>query len=244
MGSGGGDLQLGKGILSGFGPNVLPRDGTKVLALSSGSARRPTDPDYHDVSGYSKDSTPHVAPPGYPKPSPVCPGITPGAPQDSAGLKVVIHTPKDAKSLSFNVDFYSYEFPSFVCSQYDDVFVALMDPKPAALIDGNLSFDSTGDALSPHSNLISVCSPQMAGGLTFACPLGTSQLVGTGFDQQVNGSAATGWLLTTAPVDQPGEDMTLLFAIWDAGDGVEDSTVLVDNFKFVLNAAPTVTVAN
>lgn len=249
MGDGGqqgnGDLSLGKGILSGFGPNVQVREGAKLLALSTGSARQPSDgASYHSVGGYWKDNGVHQAPTGFPKASTTCPGVTPGEPHDSAGLQVVIHTPNDAKSIAFDVDFYSYEFPNFVCSQYDDSFVAIMNPKPAALTDGNLTFDSNGDALSPHSQLLRVCTPAMAGGQNFACLLGPAQLTGTGFDEQVNGSAATGWLLTTAPIAQPGADITLLFSIWDSADGVEDSTVLVDDFKFVLTDATTVTVPN
>ena len=245
MGDGGqngdGDLQLGKGILGGFGPNVHPLDGTKLLALSTGSARQPSDgASYKNVSGYWKDNAEHTAPAGYPKTTATCPGVTPGATYDSAGLRVVVHTPADAKSLHYALDFYTYEFPNFVCSQYDDVFVAIMDPKPPALADGNLSFDSVGDLLSPHTSLLRVCEPATAGGIIFSCPLGTSQLSGTGYDQP-NSSAATGWLVTTAPLPDPGSDISLLFTIWDSGDGVQESTILIDDFRFELTDATTAT---
>jgi hypothetical protein len=42
---------------------------------------------------------------------------------------------------------------------------------------------------------------------------------------------STGWLSTTAPI-QPGEDVTLRFVIFDEGDGVLDSAVLIDNFQW------------
>jgi hypothetical protein len=70
-----GELALGKGILDHFGNVVVPREGAKVLALSSGAARNPTDPGYEDPGGYNKDSSPHGAPPGYPKESPSCQGV-------------------------------------------------------------------------------------------------------------------------------------------------------------------------
>jgi hypothetical protein len=244
MGDGGqngdGDLQLGKGILSNFGSVVKPREGTKLLALSSGSARNPTDPNYHSVSGYWKDNTPHNNPTGglFPKDSPSCPGVmTAGSSiYDSAGLQLVIHTPTDAKGISFDFDFYTYEFPDFVCSPYNDSFIALLEPKPANLPDPNISFDSMGNNISVNAGFVTVCSPQTAGGKNFPCAKGTAELAGTGFDEQApNGSAATSWLTTTAPVPA-GQDITLTFAIWDTGDGVLDSTVLVDNFKFQLNA--------
>jgi len=42
---------------------------------------------------------------------------------------------------------------------------------------------------------------------------------------------STGWLSTTAPIS-PGEDVTLRFVIFDEGDGVLDSAVLLDNFQW------------
>ena len=42
---------------------------------------------------------------------------------------------------------------------------------------------------------------------------------------------STGWLSTTAPI-QPNEDITLRFVIFDEGDGVLDSAVLLDNFQW------------
>jgi hypothetical protein len=49
----------------------------------------------------------------------------------------------------------------------------------------------------------------------------------TGGDFSEN-HAATGWLQTHANI-VPGEELTLRFAIWDAGDDALDSTVLIDN---------------
>ncbi len=45
---------VGHGILKGFGPNVHPQEGKALLALSSGTARQPSDPGYEAVSGYDK----------------------------------------------------------------------------------------------------------------------------------------------------------------------------------------------
>lgn len=222
------DLTTGKGILDHFGSAVSPREGAKMLALSSGSARNPGEQDYYDVGGDWKDSNPHGAPPGYPKESPSCPGTVTGEPYDSAGLRLVIKTPTDAKSFTFDFDFYTYEFPVYICSEYNDFFVAMMSPTPSGLPDGNISFDSQGNTISVNAGFLQVCTPQSAGGKQFDCPLGTGELNGTGFEDH----AATSWLTTTAPIDAPGSDITLHFTIWDSGDGVLDSTTLIDNFKF------------
>lgn len=224
----------GKGMLSNFGP-VAPREGGQILVLSSGAARDPGDPGYQAPSGYQKDydifdpiGSAHGAPAGYPKESPACPGVITGDPYDSAGLSVRIKTPTDAKSLSFNVNFYTFEFPNYICDIYNDFFVAMMTPKPAALPDGNISFDPDGNTISVNAGFLDVCTPQVAGGKNFACGQGIGDLAGTGFE----GAAATGWLETKAPIEAPGSEITLLFAIWDSGDAVLDSTVLIDNFKF------------
>jgi hypothetical protein len=238
--------KIGWGILPNFGPNVKLQEGAKALVLSSGTARRPADPGYDSPAGHDKMYT-TGAPPGYPKESPACPDVTTGEPHDSAGLRLVLQTPTNAKSLSFNFDFYTYEFPNYICSEYNDFFVAMLSPKPANQPDGNISYDSKGNTISVNAGFLQVCKPQVASnGQSFACALGPNQLQGTGFEldyfgEATDNSAATGWLKTTTPVDKPGSQITIDFAIWDSGDGVLDSTVLIDNFQFGLDDTPTQT---
>ncbi len=237
------ELLRGKGVLGGFG-SVTPREGSKLLAISSGTARGPNDPGFIDPGGDWKDFTPHGSPPGYPKESPACPGVVTGEPYDSAGLRLVIQTPTDAKSLSFNLDFYTYEYPDYVCDTFNDFFVAMMTPQPAGLVDGNISFDPMGNTISVNAGFLDICNPSNAGGKNFACSQGYGQILGTGFDSNqsfefgIQGSGATGWLETKAPVE-PGTEITLHFAVWDSGDGVLDSTTLIDNFKFELSETVT-----
>lgn len=238
------ELLAGKGILGGFG-SVAPREGGKLLAISSGAARAPSDPGFVDPGGDWKDDFPHGAPPGYPKESPACPGVITGDPYDSAGLRVVIKTPTDAKSISFNLDFYTYEYPDYVCSEFNDFFVAMMTPTPSGLVDGNISFDPNGNLISVNAAFLDQCNASNAGGLNFPCSQGYSAIVGTGFDSNesfqfgIQGSGATGWLETKAPIEAPGSEITLHFAVWDSGDGVLDSTTLIDNFKFEADTTTT-----
>lgn len=237
-------LDTGKGLLSHFGSAVTPREGVTMLAISSGAARNPGDPDFYPpgepdfYSGDWKDSQVHGVPAGYPKEAPACPGVVSGDPYDSAGLRLRVKVPSDAKSLSFNINFFTYEFPEFICSPYNDYFVAILDPKVPELPDGNISFDSQGNTISVNAGFLQVCTPQTAGGKNFDCPLGPGDLAGTGFDTQPSGSAATGWLETKAPVDA-GSEITLLFTTWDSGDGILDSTTLIDNFKFEIDETST-----
>ena len=149
-----------------------------------------------------------------------------------------IKTPADGLSFSYNLKFYTSEFPNYICSTFNDFFVAMMTPVPAGLPDGNISFDSMGNTISVNAGFLDVCTPQMAGMKNFPCPAGTAELSGTGYDA----GAATGWLVTTAPVEAPGQEMTLRFAIWDSGDARLDSLILIDNLVFELGAAEVGTV--
>ena len=227
---------LGHGILPKLGVNAA-QAGKTMLAISSGSARDPLDPGYHPVSGWSKGYT-TGAPAGYPKASTSCAGTGFGGfaqgQHDGAALKVKIRVPSNAKSFKFQQNFFTYEFPAFICSDYNDFYVAIMDPKPPSLPDGNIAFDQDGNPISVNNSLLQVCKPQSAGGKSFNCPLNDSTLAGTGFE----GHAATGWLTTTAPVDTVrGKEITLMWTVWDQGDGILDSTALVDDFQWSLDAA-------
>ena len=159
----------------------------------------------------------------------------------------MIQTPTNAKSLSFSLDFYTYEFPNYICDVYNDFFVAVLSPKPAGQSDGNVSYDEKGNTISVNAGFLQVCHPQKASnGVFFDCPLGPEQLAGTGFDIDGFGfestnSAATGWLRTTTLLESPGLPITLDFAVWDSGDGYLDSTVLIDDFRFGLEETPTQT---
>ena len=187
-----------------------------------------------------------AAPDGFPIESPACPGVITGAVNDPAALELRIRVPTNAKSFKFNLNFYTFEFPEYICSQFNDFFVTLMDPPPPTAVKGNISFDQDTNPISVNNSLLQVCVAQKAppnpqdGGAQkdFPCPLGPGLLDNTGFAAPTNSGphAATGWLVTSAPV-APGSIVTLRFAIWDSGDPVLDSTVLIDNFEWSVDPA-------
>jgi hypothetical protein len=229
-----GNFQLGHGNLTKLGVNK-PQQGSHMYSTSSGTARDPNDPGYQNVGGFDKMFTVGAAA-GYPAPAPACPGMITGQPHDGMGLRLTIRVPTNAQSFSFDSNFFTYEFPVYICSPYNDAYVVEMAPAPkGASTGGNVVFDQSGNPISVNNALLQVCDPQMAGGKNFTCPLGSTTLQGTGFgnDKSMDGNhAATGWLRTTVNVDPSlkGKDITLLFAVWDSGDGILDSTALVDNF--------------
>jgi hypothetical protein len=232
---------LQHGILKKFGGNIGPRSGANFAVLSSGTARTPDYPGWQEPLNDSYDSSNEVsAPAGWPKNSPGCPDPGDKLANDSVNLKLTIKVPTNAHGFSYALDFYSSEYIEYVCSTFNDSFVALLDTK--AMLDpknaGNISFDAKGSPINVNSGFFEVCKGGTAtGGKSFACAKGTKELEGTGFwpasdpfiGQPTNG--ATGWLETKAPV-VPGETITLEFMIWDTGDHILDSTVLLDDFKW------------
>jgi len=248
------NFDVGHGIVSHFGmdpmkpKNSKPQQGAHMFAISSGTARDPMDPGYQNVSGFDKGYT-SGSPPPYPKDTPACPNVVTGTPHDGVALELVIRVPTNANSFSVQSAFFTYEWPGYICSIYNDSYVVMMTPQPAKLKDKNIVFDQDGNPVSVNNSFLQVCGcsngpPCMAGGKTFKCQQGDSMLTQTGFgkDTAYEDHGSTGWLTTTVPVDMlRGKDITLLFAIWDSSDGVLDSTSLIDNFKWSVNAATGVT---
>jgi hypothetical protein len=232
-----------RGVLPGFGPNVAPRAGSRLLALSTGVAR----PGTHGVSdgiGWSPGNAvmcrKSLTPPGFPVDSPSCPGVKTAdddSANDAIALELSIRVPTNARGFSFNLDFYTWEWPCCVCQKWNDTFVTLLESShPDVPANRNISFDSQGNVVSVNNAHLRVCAgPTSAGGKLFTCALGTSELAGTGFEsgpfESVPSHGATGWLETSSPV-VPGELIKLRFAIWEMGDEILDSTVLLDAFRW------------
>jgi hypothetical protein len=215
------NLQVG--IFDAFGPNVNVQGGDRMFAVSSGYARRPGDP--NACGSYSCTTVgPGTAPAGFPQDVPGCFGDS--EINDDAGLEVKLRAPTNATGFSFLFDFYSFEYPEWVCTPFNDQFIALVTPPPAGSVNGNVSFDSQGNPVSVNIAFFEVCAGAN-------CSLGTSELQGNGFDGSWGQDAgATSWLKTQAPVTG-GEELTIRFATWDTGDTAWDSTTLVDGFEWI-----------
>jgi hypothetical protein len=235
------NFELGHGIVTAFGPNVNVQRGASMLAVSSGSARQPNDPGYQNVSGFSKGySCTH--PQGFPKESPSCGVAVTGSCYDSTGLEVLVRAPSNAHGFKFAFNFFTFEWPGYVCSTFNDFFTAILMPFPAGQTDGNITYDNFGNPVSVNNAFVEVCGcaggpPCQAGGKTFDCSLGNGGLVGTGFGADLafgQDHGSTSWLATQAPIE-PGSVFTIRMVAYDSGDGVLDSTSLIDNFEWLAN---------
>lgn len=222
-----------RAITSLWGANNTPQFGANMAVFSSGTARDANDPGYINPNGQiaSYQSGHTVTPPaGFPKSAAGCPNGS--AAHDSCGLRLTIRAPTNALSFSYKFDFFSTEYPEWVCTPYNDSFIALYNGALNPYADKNISFDANNNPVSVNAGFFSIP------GTTSATPT-HPHLAGTGFDGSCGGQVcggATGWLVTTAPVN-PGETFTLHYSIWDTGDRVWDSTVLLDDFRWSPNTS-------
>ncbi|MDI3286965.1 choice-of-anchor L domain-containing protein [Polyangium sp. 15x6] len=214
------------GIQSNFGTNVNVQKGTRLLTLSSGYARLPSQVGACGGISCSQIGS-GIAPSGFPQDVPGCSGDTDI--NDDVGLQVTIRSPKNATGYKFKFKFYSFEYPEWVCSSFNDQFIALASPAPQGSINGNISFDQNTNPVSVNIAFFDVCD---------GCALGSGEMAGTGFNQWGD-AGGTSWLQTQAPI-KGGDEVTLRWAIWDTGDTSWDSTVLVDGFEWVANGGTVV----
>jgi hypothetical protein len=235
------------GLRSDFGPNVKVQAGASMLALSSGHARTIGEPDACGMLS-CKENAVGTPPPGFPQDNPDCPPSK--IIVDDVAFEVKLRAPTNATGYSFSFKFYSFEFPEWVCNDYNDQFIALVSPPPQGSVNGNVSFDDNHKPVSVNLGFFDVCDPSNPGAFASKCkqvncpslpnpycPLGPGEMAGTGFDvwKKSGPAGGTGWLSTQAPV-KGGDEISIRFAIWDAGNQQYDSTALVDDFKWIADA--------
>lgn len=174
-----------------------------------------------------------------------------------------LKAPAGAGGFRFNHVFFSQEYDEYVGSQFNDKFYVTL--QAGSTNGGKPTVVNYTKCRDPDKHHDFICSPGMQfcnprqrycyiaintaaseccwlGG----CPNGkaTTDISGTGYscakdkvnDTDKSGSS-TGWMTTEWPIE-PGEEFTLTFHVHDMGDGVFDSEVILDNFRFVGSVTP------
>ncbi len=257
----------GRRIHRNFGNTYVPKGGSQMAVLSTGRAVDKNNIDWvipwpiffinpaGILSAEIAEGTIHQNQMAHPDPQPTpgdgCGAADPVSVQDPITFVLDLKVPSNANVLAFDFNFMSSEFPKFVCTDWDDTFVALLE---STEFNGNISFDENGRPITINAGFFDVCEQQLAPSCT-----GQQPLIGTGFETEnlfltvtwptsppqagsINYNkqgGGTGWLKTLAPV-VPGEDIRLTFIIFDEGlssngepDYIFDSTVLIDNFRWL-----------
>jgi hypothetical protein len=223
-------------------PNNPPKKGPTMAGISTGHMRYTGQAGFTSPNGGSSIGTANACPAAY---LAAHGGALPSSQgcnancfsantcNDGVEVKLQIRVPTNAKSMSYDFKFYSGEFPEWVCTSYNDFYLALLTTGAAGIpMDKNVSFDGLGNPVSVNNGFFDVCSPTGC----FTCPKGVTELAGTGMEL-IGGiwvGGGTSWLSTDAPV-VPGEVITLELLTFDVGDTAYDSNVLLDNFRWGLN---------
>jgi hypothetical protein len=260
-----------RSIRSAFGPGNAPEAGLAMAVLSTGAAAAvgQTNPPFADFQDGVDTGTQSPPPADWLAANG---GVFPNAPgcpdaNDSSTaynpvmLTLRVRVPSNARSFRVASSFLSSEYPEWVCSAFNDYFVALLDSAfagaPANPGDKNLALYTTPSGDYPvgvnlafgNTGLFTQCENGdigCAGGVpgTISTCTGTSGLTGTGMDFAVPPSEACGsndltgggtdWLVIKGNV-VPGETLELRLGLWDTGDGLYDSVLLLDAFQWSLD---------
>ena len=228
------------GLLSGLGKVISPK-GKYMLALTTGQVANPFSAEGRYNGGTSSE------PPKdwfnfHDEKFPSAPACSNGKESeeyqvnDAVMCEMKIKVPADAKSFSMKIYFLTKEYPLWLCQQYNDFFIALLDSEYKSSDstlknpdDKNLAMDKDGNPVGVNlapAGLFTQCENNEQ---VSSCK-GTEELKGTGFES----NGGTGWLTTRGNV-VGGEIITLRLAIWDLYDHVWDSLVLIDNFRWDTN---------
>jgi hypothetical protein len=253
-----------RSLRPGFGALIDPERGDRLVILSSGHAADldDVDPPYAPFESGVNLGSVSDAPSNwltanggeFPNPAGCLPPSSTMA-NDSVMLTLRMRAPTNAYSFSVMTFFFSAEYPEYVCSQYNDFFVALVDSGADNPADGNIAIYDDGTTAWP----VGVNLAMVADGLFTQCEngeigcvsglgeqysgcVGDALLEGTGFDTVGAGcgtgpeGGGTGWLRMSGNVT-PGEVFEIRFAIWDTSGHIYDSLVLLDDWEWSVEAA-------
>ncbi|MEO6951217.1 MAG: putative metal-binding motif-containing protein [Polyangia bacterium] len=230
----------GRETFSAFG-SVQKLEGSAMAFMSSGSAQPgPYNPQPGtDLSMSGVDTSyqsPYSAGLAVP-PTNGCGNGPPDTVNDYTELEVDLTVPYNVNSFSFQFQFFSAEYPEFVCTTYNDRFLVIVDDGTGNL--QQVAFDDSKNPISVNNGFFTICQNDSSKPQTQHCTKDVSAISGTGYEQMdfsstpVGGS--TGWLTTTVPVT-PGDKIKLRFLVYDEGDNIYDSSALIDNFQWLTGA--------
>lgn len=152
---------------------------------------------------------------------------------DYAELRMVTKVPETADAFIYQFAFFSAEYPSFTsqASPFNDMYVAWLESEAWT---GNISFDELGNPISINGVFLDYLDAESP--LCQRSPCVAPELDGFAMD----GHAGTRWLETVAPV-VPGEEIEVVFSIFDMSDASFDSVVLLDGVHWGCTDLPPLT---
>jgi hypothetical protein len=221
-------------IKTSYGDNYKPKQGGNFLMLSTGIAADKRDPGYVKPQSGTSFNRDEANPFPQPNNNACYMGPDEMTIHDMVELRLSLKVPTNAKSFTFNFMFVSAEYPEFVGTEFNDKFIVLLESKSYM---GNISFDAKKNPITVNTGFFDVCDTAKVceGTKTNTCGKPVNLLNGTGYEDTDFGNQKIGggthWLTTTSPVT-PGETAKLRFILFDEGDHIYDSSVIIDNFQW------------
>ncbi len=170
---------------------------------------------------------------------------------DNVEFSLTITAPSTAVGFALDYIFFSEEYMEWVGSQYNDKFYIFLEaPQTTGGQKTIINFTACSnpnqyyDFIDPNTGekrcyiaINTAFSENCCGGVV-------TDISGTGFECAPCGlgggptdGSSSGWLTTTWPI-AGGETFKLTFHIHDTSDGIYDSEVILDNFRFITEGEP------
>ncbi|MEM9459328.1 MAG: choice-of-anchor L domain-containing protein [Myxococcota bacterium] len=151
---------------------------------------------------------------------------------DYAEMRLSVTVPVQTFGFTYDFAMFSTEYPGFYQTQYNDMYIAWLESEQWT---GNISFDDMGNPISLNAGFLDYKDAPNP----FDCPAPCEapELQGTAME----GHAGTRWLTTTAGVT-PGETIELVLAVFDLSDTVLDTVIILDNFLWGCEGGTPVTI--
>lgn len=151
---------------------------------------------------------------------------------DYAEMRMSVEVPEGAFGFSYNLAMFSTEYPVYYQSSFNDMYIAWLESEQWT---GNVSFDDMGNPISLNAGFLDF--KDAPNPYDCPAPCQAPELQGTA----MVGHAGTRWLTTTAGVT-PGEEIELIFGVFDLSDSILDTVVLLDNWHWACEGGPPITI--
>lgn len=152
---------------------------------------------------------------------------------DYAELRMSAKVPEGADAFRYQFAFFSAEYPMWTSqgSPWNDMYIAWLESEAWT---GNISFDELGNPISINGVFLDYLDADSS--LCTRSPCVAPELDGFAMD----GHAGTRWLETVAPVIT-GEEIQVIFAIFDLSDAYFDTAVVLDAVQWGCTDLPPLT---
>ncbi|MFI5288853.1 MAG: choice-of-anchor L domain-containing protein [Polyangia bacterium] len=178
--------QRARKVVATFGV-LMPRMGKNMALVSSGIAADKSDPDF-DKTNEEDPGTDLSDSNTYANPDPSLMGIMgcgqsqPSMVNDYTELVVKLHAPTNVNSFSFDFQFFSAEYPVYVCTEFNDEFLVMQESKGEFAAPTNIAFDMQKNPITINNGFFTVCTNDTSKPQTQNCKHPVTDINGTGFE--------------------------------------------------------------